>query len=532
MSMSPATRREILRRATALSCVGAAASTFGFQLASMGNAAAQAAPTYRALVCIFMFGGNDSNNMVLPTDVDSWGRYWSARNRGVNPIALMPAGSAPTPPGGTNPTTGRTLPNNNTAYQRPEAWGGVLPITSAIPNPVPPGTNASSRTFALNPHLAPLLPVWQAGRLAIAANVGPLIVPTTKQQYRNRSVPLPASLMSHNDQQSTWQAGATEGARRGWGGLMADQYLSTNGLNSVFTAISTAGNAVLLAGQSVIQYQMSTNQTNPAIRINSAATDSTTVFGAQNAGARIREIIRDTGGSSYFMQDYGAKVIRSQDAADLLNAQFAAGAPGESVAPPTQLLNPITRAMENNGLANQLQTVAKVIAANQALGLRRQVFFVSIGGFDNHDTQNVSQSPLMARLAHALAYFDGALSNLGGIDMRPQVTTFTASDFSRTYTTNSDGTDHAWGSHQFVMGGDVLGGSVYGQFPTVGIDVQNGFQNPDMSGNILIPTMSVDQYAGTMGRWFGLSDGQLDSILPNLRNFTNRNVGFMTTPTS
>jgi uncharacterized protein (DUF1501 family) len=530
MTMSLATRREILRRATALSCVGAAASTFGFQLATMGNAAAQTAPTYKALVCIFMFGGNDSNNMVLATDNDSWGRYWSARQTGVNPIALMPAGTAATPPGGSNPVTGRVLANNNTAYTFPEAWGGVLPITSAIPNPVPPGTNAASRTFGLNPHLAPLLPIWQAGRLAVAANVGPLIVPTTKAQYRNRSVPLPRSLMSHNDQQSTWQAGATEGARRGWGGLMADQYLSTNGLNSVFTAISTAGNQVLLAGNNVIQYQMSTSQTNPAIRINSAAANTTTVFGAANAGARVREIIRDTAGSSYFMQDHGSKVIRSQDAADLLNAQFAAGSPGATVPAPTQLLNPISRAMENNGLAVQLQTVAKVIAANQLLGMRRQVFFVSIGGFDNHDIQNTSQSPLMARLAHAMAYFDGALANLGGVDMRPQVTTFTASDFSRTFTTNGDGTDHAWGSHQFVMGGDVLGGSVYGQYPTLGIDVQNGFQNPDMSGNILIPTMSVDQYAGTIGRWFGLTDGQLDPILPNLRNFTNRNVGFMNAP--
>jgi uncharacterized protein (DUF1501 family) len=512
--------------------VGAAASTFGFQLATMGNAAAQTASTYKALVCIFMFGGNDSNNMVMATDTDSWGRYWSARNTGVNPIALMPVGTAATPPGGTNPVTGRVLANNNTAYERPEAWGGVLPVTSNIPNPVPPGTNAAARTFGLNPHMGALLPIWQAGRLAVAANVGPLIVPTTKTQYRNRSVPLPASLMSHNDQQSTWQAGSTEGARRGWGGLMADQYLSTNGLNSVFTAISTAGNQVLLAGQNVIQYQMSTSQTNPAIRINSATANTTTVFGAANAGARVREIIRDTAGSSYFMQDHGAKVIRSQDAADLLNAQFAAGAPGATVPAPTQLLNPITRANENNGLAVQLQTVAKVIAANQVLGMRRQVFFVSIGGFDNHDIQNTSQSPLMARLAHALAYFDSVLANLGGVDMRPQVTTFTASDFSRTFTTNGDGTDHAWGSHQFVMGGEVLGGSVYGQFPTVGIDVQNGFQNPDMSGNILIPTMSVDQYAGTMGRWFGLTDGQLDSILPNLRNFTNRNVGFMTAPSA
>src|SRR5262249_58238844 len=135
----------------------------------------------------------------------------------------------------------------------------------------------------------------------------------------------------------------------------------------------------------------------------------TTVFGAAGGGQRVRDIIRDTTGTSYFMQDYGAKVVRSQDAADLLNAQFAAGAPGATVAAPTQLLNPITRANENNSLAIQLQSVAKTIAANQVLGLKRQVFFVSMGGFDTHDVENTAQSPLMARLAHALAYFDGVL---------------------------------------------------------------------------------------------------------------------------
>ena len=344
-------------------------------------------------------------------------------------------------------------------------------------------------------------------------------------------MPLPANLMSHNDQQSTWQAGAAEGARRGWGGLMADQYLSTNGSNSVFTAISTAGNAVLLAGQSV-----SSTRCRPARRrrrsaINAGDAPTTTVFGAANGGARVREIIRDTR-----PQLFHAGPRREGRPLDgrgrPAQRPVRAGAPAHGVPAPDAGSQPDHACQREQPLAVQLQTVAKVIAANQALGLRRQVFFVSIGGFDNHDVQNTAQSPLMARLAHALAYFDGALANLNGVDMRPQVTTFTASDFSRTFTTNGDGTDHAWGSHQFVMGGDVNGGNVYGQFPTVGIDVTNGFQNPDMSGNILIPTMSVDQYAGTIGRWFGLTDGQLDPIFPNLRNFTNRNVGFMAAPSA
>jgi uncharacterized protein (DUF1501 family) len=140
---------------------------------------------------------------------------------------------------------------------------------------------------------------------------------------------------------------------------------------------------------------------------------------------------------------------------------------------------------------------------------------------------NAQHSPLMARLAHALAYFDATLSNLNGVDMRSQVTTFTASDFSRNFTNNGDGTDHAWGAHHFIMGGSVRGGTMYGQYPTLGVD-QGSFNNPNMSGGVIIPTMSVDQYAGTMGKWFGLSDGQLDVIFPNLKNFAARDLGFMT----
>jgi uncharacterized protein (DUF1501 family) len=512
MSMSTQTRRELLRRMTALSTVGAAASTFGIQLATMGAAAADTSTSgYRALVCIFMLGGNDAHNMVLATDPDSWGRYTSARNSGSSPIALMPVGASPS--GG---------------FTTPSGWGGVLPIPTSTPNPVPPGTNASSRTFAIHPAMAPLLPVWQAGRLGVMANVGPLIQPTTRDQYRNKLVKLPANLMSHNDQQATWQSGAGEGAIAGWGGLMADQILSLNGANGSFTAISTTGNAVFLAGKSVTQYQISTNQKSPAISINAAANPGASFFGASGAGQRARDIIRDANVASYFGRDYNAKVVRSMDTADLLNATFAASAIS-GIAGPTPVLNPITRANETNGLAIALQSIAKVIAANATLGMKRQVFFVGMGGFDTHNNENASHAPLMARLAHALAYFDATLGNLGGVDMRKQVTTFTASDFARGITTNGDGTDHAWGSHHFVMGGSVRGGMVHGQFPTIGID-QGGFVNPDMQNGALIPTTSVDQYAATMGKWFGMSDSQLDAIFPNLKNFTKRDVGFLNAP--
>ncbi len=520
MAMTPATRRELLRISGALSAVAAAGSTFGLQLATLGTAAAQTMPpAYQALVCIFMFGGNDAHNTVLATDANTYGRYLSARNTGNDPIALMPPGAAAQPVGAASTfTPGRTV-----SRASPENWGGVLPITPLTPNPIPPGTNATTRTFALHPFLASLVPIWTAGRLAVAANVGPLIVPTTKAQYNGRTVPLPANLMSHNDQQSTWQAGAAEGARRGWGGLMADQLLSMNGTNTVFTAVSTAGNAVFLSGRDVVQYQVTTGNNTPAVRITPAT--NTSLFGSSGNPARLAQVIRGATGGSYFGQDHAARVVRSMDSAVWLNDAFTM-ADVTAIPAPTTLVNPVTGATETNALATSLQTVAKLIAANAMLGLRRQVFFVSIGGFDTHDIQNSTQPVLLNRLGHAMSYFDGVLANIGGVNMRNAVTTFTASDFSRTFTTNGDGTDHAWGSHQFVMGGAVNGQNVYGQYPTLGVD-QTGFTNPDMSGNILIPTMSVDQFGATLGRWFGVSDGALDTIFPNLRNFTLRNIGFV-----
>jgi uncharacterized protein (DUF1501 family) len=516
MGFDKASRRHFLKTAGALSMFGAA-TPLAMQLATLGSASAQAAPDYRALVCLFMFGGNDSHNMLLATDPDSWGRYWSARNTGSDPIALMPVGAAPVAPGQVAPLTGRTVNNDS-----PERFGGVLPVNSLTPNAIPLGTNATTRTFALHPVLAPLVPIWQAGRLGALANVGPLIVPTTKAQYQARSVPLPASLMSHNDQQSIWQASAGEGARRGWGGLIADTMLSQNGANAVFTGVSVAGNQVFLAGQSAVQYQMTTNA-QPAVRINPAT--GTTLNTSSLAVTRMREIIRDNAHVSLFGQDHASVVRRSMDVADALNQAFSSSLATGVPAPPANV-NPITGATENNALATQLQTVARMIALNSVLGLRRQVFFVSIGGWDTHDFQNQNQTVLLGRVAHAMAYFDSVLANLGGANMRDRVTTFTMSDFSRTFTTNGDGTDHAWGAHHFVMGGAVRGQNVWGQYPTLGVD-QGTFRNPDADRNITIPTTSVDQFGATLGRWFGVPDAQLDQIFPNLRNFASRDLGFM-----
>ena len=516
MSHGQYNRRQLLRITGGMSMLGAAAP-FAAQLAAAGNAASQSAPDYKALVCVFLFGGNDSHNMVLATDQDSWGRYFATRNTGTDPIALMPVGTAPTPVGQVNPVTGRVA----TAAD-PEAWGGVLPIVPRSLNPIPAGTNASVRTFGLHPHMQPVKDLFDANRLAVIANVGTLIQPITRAQYEARSAPIPSNLFSHNDQQSVWQAGRTEGARVGWGGRFGDILSMENGTSALFTAVSTAGNAVFLSGQSIVQYQMSTGS-QPAIVITGQS--GSNLFGSTVAPGRVRDIIRDTSQASLFAADYATTTDRSVGAATNLNTVFASSTVTSVIAPATYR-NPITGATETNSLATQLQTVARMIAAAPTLGLRRQVFFVSLGGWDNHDVQNAAQSNNLAKVAHALAYFDGALANIGGVNMRNAVTTFTASDFSRTFNTNGDGTDHAWGGHHLVMGGSVRGGDIYGQYPTLGID-QGAFRNPDMTRSHLIPTTSVDQYGATLGRWLGVSESNLDVIFPHLGNMASRGLNFM-----
>jgi uncharacterized protein (DUF1501 family) len=514
--MKPVDRRHLLRLGGALGVLGTAAP-FALQLAAAGSAAGQAAPDYKALVCVFLYGGNDANNMVLATDTDSWGRYFAARNTGQDPIALMPVGTAPTPLGQVNAVTGRVATAGS-----PEAWGGVLPIAPLTVQAVPPGANATGRTFALHPFMGSLKTLFEQRRLAVVANVGPLIQPITKAQYQAKSAPVPANLFSHNDQQSTWQANATEGARDGWGGRMADMLAGMNGASTLFTAISAAGNAVFLSGQSVVQYQLSTGAA-PAVVI--SAQQSASLLGSPVGGTRVRDIITDTNLTSTFASDYAGVVNRSIGAAGTVNGAFAQ--PIVTAIPTIPAYNnPITGALETNLLALQLQTVARMVAASATLGVKRQVFFVSLGGWDTHNGQNSVQPNLLAKVAHALSYFDGALANVGGADRRASVTTFTASDFSRSFATNGDGTDHAWGAHHFVMGGAVRGGDMYGQYPTLGADLA-GFNNPSMVGQALIPTTSVEQYAATLGAWFGVSPTALDLIFPNLRNFSSRNLGFV-----
>lgn len=510
-----ASRRAFVRQTALLGALTGTAAPLALNLAAIGSAAAQSAPDYKALVCLFLFGGNDCFNMVLPTDAASWAAYTATRNQAPDSIALLSPGTPADPAAEAG---------------SPARLGGVLPIQPL---------RAQGRTFALHPLQGTLRTLFDVERrLAIVPNVGPLIVPATKAQVNAGSVPLPPQLYSHNDQQSTWQALGPEGSTLGWGGRMGDLLASANS-RTVFTAISATGNAVFLSGDRIRQYQVSGNG---PVRLGSDAGGR--VYGSTAVASALRQLTSTRRSGNLLEGDMATVGQRTIDAEELLrNALRPASDPAFGTAPASgnysaqadpklQYSNPLTGNNAFNQLAQQLQIVARLIDAGRSgsIGVRRQVFMVSLGGFDTHDFQNRNHADLMARMAHALSYFD---TTLGAIGARSSVTTFTASDFGRTFTSNGDGTDHGWGAHHFVMGGAVRGGDLYGRFPVLGPKNANNNDfnsSPDQLGNgSLLPTSSVDQLGGTLGRWFGLSDTQVLEIFPRLINHdaSVRNLGFM-----
>ena len=452
-------RREFLRTAGRLSIAGTAAP-FALNLATIGAAAAQTATDYRALVCVFLYGANDHNNTVIPFDTANFAAYTNARASIARPLA------------------------------------DLLPLTPSV---ALTGANAG-RQFALPKELAPLKTIWDSGKLAVMANVGPLIVPTTKIQYNNLSVPLPPKLFSHNDQQSVWQASAPEGATTGWGGRIGDLMASQN-TASIFTCNSISGSAVFIAGQSTVAYQLSTSGSTTISGITGS------LFGSNSASASLRALIT-AGGANLFTQDLADTTQRSIDANVTLSAALAS-------APDL----PLPADLTTSSLAAQLRVVARMIAMRNTLGAKRQVFFVSLGGWDTHDDQLVTQPALHTQIGSALSYFYNATVGLGISD---SVTTFTGSDFGRTLTSNGDGSDHGWGSHHFVMGGAVRGQQYYGTFPVMGLN-----NNDEVGSGRLLPTTSVDQYAATLAKWFGVTATDMRLVLPNIGNFASSNIGFM-----
>ncbi len=469
-------RRQFLRTASMASMAGLYASPFLMELNSVAAMAqSSGASDYRALVCVFLQGGNDGHGTVIATDPDSYAAFTQARS------------GAP---------------------------GLAYPLSQLLP--IIPRTTQSGRTFALNPYLGGVQNLFNAGRAAVVANVGTLITPVTKAQVMSSSVPLPASLYSHFDQTAAWQAIASNSGSAehiGWGGSVAD-LIESMGMNSnsMFTCISTAGIALFLSGQS--SFQLNVTSAGP-IPIGGLAQP---LFG-QSAGTNALSSILTADETNLFAKEYEVVVNRSQQAQEQLStSMLPAGATG--IPNPPQYLDPTTNKLMDNPLATSLQTVARIIGGRSGLGVNRQIFYVQLGSFDTHNNQAQLHATLLTQLGQALEYFDGLMTSAG---LGNQVTTFTASDFGRTLTSNSNGTDHGWGSHHFVVGGAVQGQDIYGQYPVVGANQAN-----DVGAGRLIPEISVDEYAGTLARWFGLSDGQIRQILPNLGNFgSSPYLGFM-----
>ncbi|MBA4109720.1 MAG: hypothetical protein C0487_09020 [Leptothrix sp. (in: Bacteria)] len=524
--MSSTSRRSFLRHAAAFSTLGAA-GPLGLTLATMGRASAQSTGGgYQALVCVFLNGGNDSYNTVLATDTDSWGHYLAHRDPssrdpsdGSTSIALMRPG---------------TPANATAAAGTPARLGGVLPIAHS-------GRAVhAGRQFALHPALVRTQQLYGANRLAVMANVGPLVRPTTKSAYYQDSFPKPEKLFSHNDQQSTWMSFSPEGASEGWGGRIGDLLMSRNGSGSnadvikrSFTCITPGNTSTWLSGRAVRQYPVGLASI-PGLGANQR------MLGSTDLHAAVKSVMSSSTSNNLFTQAHQQVVARGIQATDLMsgalpsNAQAPWGTPGQSVwTDPLLSYTNMAGLPVTNRLALQFQMIARIIQANRQgnFGIQRQVFMVNLGGFDHHGGQNQEHNDRMRQLDHGLAYFDQVLRNMPGGDMSSQVTTFTASDFGRSFTSNGDGTDHGWGAHHLIMGGAVQGGEVYGTFPQYSTADGHGvFSSPDQIQNgVLLPTTSVDQYAYTLGKWMGVSNTDLASILPNLHNFNSsaHDVGFM-----
>ena len=455
-------RRAFLQRASALSIAGAAAP-WALNLAAFAEASAATASDYKAIVCVFLYGGNDYANTLVPYDASSYNLYQQLR-----------------------PTL---------AYQR-----AALGATALTPVSMPADSAGLARQYALAPELAPLTPLFNAGKMAVMLNVGTLVQPTTKIQYTNKSVPLPPKLFSHNDQQSIWQSSAPEGATSGWGGRMGDLFQAGNG-NATFTCVNVSGNAIFLSGASAVQYQVAVNGSVPLAGLKNP------LFGSSACSDALHALIT-TQRSALLENEYSRIMRRSLDANDLLTNALSGSTPATAFPP-------------NNSLADQLKMVARMIANASAIGAKRQVFFVSLGGFDNHDGLLTTHPTLLTNVANALNAFYNTTVELG---VSEKVTTFTASDFGRTLSGNNDGSDHGWGSMHFVLGGAVNGQRYYGTAPVV---ANNG--PDDVGQGRLLPTTSVDQYAATLGRWLGISDANLLTLLPNLGNYnmSTRTLGFV-----
>lgn len=442
----PIHRRDLLK----LGVAGTLAPWAGLQ------AWAQTAPLqdYRALVCVFLFGGNDGNNLLVPTDSSRYAQYQRARP--------------------------------NLALPREQ----LLPLSLS---------NTAGATYGLHPAMGGVQGLVNSGAAAVMANVGPLMVPTSLQAWQQRSVPLPANLFSHTDQQNAWQSAISQGAaRHGWGGRLLERLVPPDSLNRGYCAVSLAGGNLWELGDAGLS----------AYRVSPSGEFGFDFYDPQNLSDPVSVAISGMLAeqpADPFGQTWLSTLTRSIDNQRVLTGALAGAN--------------LSTAFPETGLGVQLRMAARLISARSSLGLKRQCFFCSIGGFDTHgEDQLGTQNAAFAEISDAVTAFHAATLELG---LEREVTLFTASDFGRNLPSNGAGTDHGWGSHHLVVGGSVQGGRLVGQFPELLVG------GPDDAGSgVWIPTTAIDQVGSELGQWFGASPTQLDAIFPRRGEF-NPSIGLM-----
>lgn len=452
---------------------------------TLGNLLLGAKPAYaadyKALVCVFLYGGNDGLNTIVPTDTARYDAYAAVRG-------------------------GLAIPKANLS-----ALSGV--------------------TYGLHPSLSALVPFWNAGQLAPVFNVGPLYQPLTKAQFRaaaESSDLIPDSLFSHSDQQVLWEASSTDATERtGWGGRAsavlgtANPVISLGG--SARFGLSDLHSPLVLPGPGSTFGVYGMQPDDLAWAPNAARKAAVDAMYAEAQEVELGDVYTRMQRDAFAVSQRLAGIVKTEP-----------GDPGASAAINSAFAPIIASGAVNTDLGEQLYQVAKLIEANATVQGNRQIFFVQIDGFDTHGNQIDAGTPLtgnhadlLKEVGDALACFHNAMQNVG---LGDAVTSFTQSDFGRTFTpNNSYGTDHAWGNQHIVLGGAVKGGATYGTYPTLALGGPDdvGVESWELQGR-WIPTTSVDQYAATLLGWFGASESQLDSVLPNLKNFgTARKLGFL-----
>jgi len=456
------TRRRFLKLSAATPLALAGSSMLG-SLAGM-NAQAMDTDGYKALVCVFLFGGMDCHDTVLPYDQASYNQYAAIRSSLLQSYAALPGGSS-------------------------RSRQALLPLA-------PASDISAGRQFALPPQMSALHSLFGDGKAAIVGNVGPLLQPTDRTSLLNGSAPLPKRLFSHNDQQSTWMSFAPEGSQLGWGGRFGDVAATASAnVNKSFSQISLAGNTVFLSGEQVGPYQIGVDGVQSIYLLERSG---------NGVPVALEPVLRD----QFSAAGADRNNLFERDFIDLSQTSFAAN---DLLDAALRTAPDFATAFPASALGGQLSAIARTISVRETLGASRQIFFIGLGGFDTHSAQAATLPALQQDISDSIAAFYAATQEMG---IANDVTTFTAADFGRTLTVNGDGTDHGWGSHHFVVGGAVKGGDIYGDIPAPELE-----HAQDWGNGRLIPTVSVEQFAAPLGSWYALNQTELNQSLPGLANF-------------